>query len=159
MEQLRGIDPATPAYDVRTLQQVVSDDVSGVQASAHMMLIFGFIALALAAAGIFAVMAYSVTQRTHEIGIRMALGAPRFSVLRMIMASAMKMALVGLTSGFGVSLLLTHIISSAMLGVIRIEPPVFALLTTLLAFVAAVAAYIPARWATKVDPMHALRCD
>ena len=80
------------------------------------------------------------------------------SVLRLIMASTMKMALVGLTFDFGVSLLQTHIISSAMLGVIRIEPPVLALLTTLLAFVAAVAAYIPARWATKVDPRHALRC-
>jgi putative ABC transport system permease protein len=159
LEQLRGIDPATPAYDVRTLEQVVSDNVSGVESSARMMLIFGFIALALAAAGIFAVMAYSVTQRTHEIGIRMALGARRFDVLRLVMASAMKMALVGLTFGFGVSLLLTHAISSAMFGVIRIEPPVFALLTALLAFVAAVAAYIPARWATKVDPMHALRCD
>ncbi len=159
MEQLRGIDPATPAYDVRTLQQVVSDNVSGVESSARIMLIFGFIALALAAAGIFAVMAYSVTQRTHEIGIRMALGARRFDVLRLVMASAMKMALVGLTFGFGVSLLLTHAISSAMFGVIRIEPPVFALLTALLAFVAALAAYIPARWATRVDPMRALRCD
>jgi predicted permease len=159
MEQLRGIDPATPAYDVRTLEQVVADNVSGVESSARTMLIFGFIALALAAAGIFAVMAYSVTQRTHEIGIRMALGARRFDVLRLVMASAMKMALVGLTFGFGVSLLLTHAISSAMFGVIRIEPPVFAFLTALLAFVAAVAAYIPARWATKVDPMHALRCD
>jgi putative ABC transport system permease protein len=159
VEQLRGIDPATPAYDVRTLQQVVSDNVSGVESSARMMLIFGFIALALAAAGIFAVMAYSVTQRTHEIGIRMALGARRFDVLHLVMASAMKMSLVGLTFGFSVSLLLTHAISSAMFGVIRIEPPVFALLTALLALVAAVAAYIPARWATKVDPMHALRCD
>ena len=159
IEQLRGIDSATPAYDVRTLQQVVSDNISGVESSARIMLIFGLIALALAAAGIFAVMAYSVSQRTHEIGIRMALGARRFDVLRLVMASAMKMSLVGLTFGFGVSLLLTHAISSAMFGVIRIEPPVFALLTALLAFVAVVAAYIPARWATKVDPMHALRCD
>jgi putative ABC transport system permease protein len=84
-EQLRSIDPSTPAYDVRTLQQVVSDNVSGVESSARMMLIFGFIALALAAAGIFAVMAYSVTQRTHEIGIRMALGARGFDVLRLVM--------------------------------------------------------------------------
>ncbi len=159
MEQLRAIDPATPAYDIRTLQQVVSDNVSGVESSARMMFIFGIIALALAAAGIFAVMAYSVTQRTHEIGIRMALGARPFDVLRLVIASAMKMALVGLTFGFGVSLLLTHAIASAMFGVIRIEPPVFALLTAVLAFVAVVSAYIPARWATKVDPMQALRGD
>jgi putative ABC transport system permease protein len=158
-QQLRSIDPSTPAYDVRTLEQVVSDNVSGVESSARMMLVFGFIALALAAAGIFAVMAYSVTQRTHEIGIRMALGARPFDVLRLVMASAMKMALVGLTSGLGVSLLLTQAISNVVFGVIRIEPPVFASLTALLALVAAVAAYIPARWATKVDPMHALRGD
>jgi predicted permease len=159
MEQLRGIDPATPAYDVRTLEQAVSDNVSGVESSARLMLIFGFIALALAAAGIFSVMAYSVTQRTHEIGIRMALGARRFDVLRLVMASAMKMALVGLTLGLGVSLLLTHAISSVVFGLIRIEPPVFAFLTALLAVVAAVAAYIPARWATRVDPTQALRSD
>ena len=158
-EQLRSIDPSTPAYDVRTLQQVVSDNVSGVESSARMMLIFGFVALALAATGIFAVMAYSVTQRTHEIGIRMALGARRFDVLRLVMASALKMAVVGLTFGFGVSMLLTHAVSAVLYGVIRIEPPIFALLTALLAVVAAVAAYIPARWATTVDPMQALRSE
>jgi putative ABC transport system permease protein len=158
-QQLRSIDPGTPAYDVRTLEQVVSDNVSGVESSARMMLVFGLIALALAAAGIFAVMAYSVTQRTHEIGIRMALGARPFDVLRLVMASALKMALLGLTFGLGVSLLLTQAISNAVFGVIRIEPPVFASLTALLALVAAVAAYIPARWATKVDPLHALRGD
>jgi putative ABC transport system permease protein len=157
IEQLRAIDSTIPAYDVRTLQQVVSDSVSGVESAARMMLIFGFIALALAAAGIFAVMSYSVTQRTHEIGIRMALGARPFDVLRLVISSAMKMAVVGLTFGLGVSLLLTHAIASAMFGVIRIEPPVFALLTLLLAIVAAVAAYVPARWATKVDPIFALR--
>jgi predicted permease len=159
IEQLRDIDPATPPYDVRTLQQVVSDAVSGVEASTRMMLIFSLIALALAAAGIFSVMAYSVTQRTHEIGIRMALGARRFDVLRLVISSSMKTALIGLVFGLGASLLLTRAISSALFGIIRIEPSLFALLTTLLAFVAAVAAYIPARWATKVDPMLALRRD
>ena len=159
IEQLRDIDPATPPYDVRTLQQVVSDAVSGVEASARMMLIFSLIALALAAAGIFSVMAYSVTQRTHEIGIRMALGARRFDVLRLVISSSMKTALIGLVFGLGASLLLTRAISSALFGIIRIEPSLFALLTTLLALVAAVAAYIPARWATRVDPMLALRRD
>jgi len=159
IEQLRDIDPATPPYDVRTLQQVVSDAVSGVEASSRMMLIFGLIALALAAAGIFSVMAYSVTQRTHEIGIRMALGARRFDVLRLVISSSMKTALIGLVFGLGASLLLTRAISSALFGIIRIEPSLFALLTALLAFVAVAAAYFPARWATKVDPMLALRRD
>jgi putative ABC transport system permease protein len=157
--QLRSIDPEAPAYDVRTLEQTVSDNVSGVEASARMMLVFGVIALTLAAAGIFAVMAYSVSRRTHEIGVRMALGARRFDVLRLVVMSALKMAVIGLTIGVGAALLLTRAISSALFGVIRIDPPVFILLTALLAVVAAVAAYVPARWATKIDPMQALRCE
>jgi len=104
-------------------------------------------------------MAYSVSRRTHEIGVRMALGARRFDVLRLVVMSALKMAVIGLTIGVGAALLLTRAISSALFGVIRIDPPVFILLTALLAVVAAVAAYVPARWATKIDPMQALRCE
>jgi len=157
--QLRSIDADVPAYDVRSLEQVISDNLSGVESSARMMLIFGFIALVLAAAGIFAVMSYSVAQRTHEIGVRMALGARRIDVLRLVVTSAIKMAIAGLAIGICVALLLTHAVSSMLFGVIRIDAIVFALLTFVLASVAAVAAYIPARWATKVDPMQALRYE
>jgi putative ABC transport system permease protein len=158
-EIMRGIDPTTPAYDIRTLRQVVADDLSGVESAARMMIVFGCIALLLAAAGIFAVMAYSVTQRTHEIGIRMALGARPRHVLRLVVSSGMKMAVLGLAVGLGASLLLARAIASVMYGVIRVEPVVFVALTATLAMVAGVAAYVPARWATKVDPMRALRCD
>ncbi len=157
--QLRSIDADVPAYDVRSLEQVISDNLSGVESSARMMLIFGFIALVLAAAGIFAVMSYSVAQRTHEIGVRMALGARRIDVLRLVVTSAIKMAIAGLAIGICVALLLTYAVSSMLFGVIRIDAIVFALLTLVLASVAAVAAYIPARWATKVDPMQALRYE
>jgi putative ABC transport system permease protein len=157
--QLRNIDASVPAYDVRSLEQVISDNLSGVEFSARMMLIFGVVALVLAAAGIFAVMAYSVVQRTHEIGVRMALGARRIDVLRLVVTSAIKMAIAGLTIGICVALLLTHALSSVLFGVIRIDARVFALLTFVLATVAAVAAYVPARWATKVDPMQALRYE
>ena len=157
--QLRSIDSGVPAYDVRSLEQVVSDNASGVEFSARMMLVFGLIALVLAAAGIFAVMAYSVSQRTHEIGVRMALGARRFDVLRLVVISAVKMAAVGVTIGVAVALALTYVLSSMLFGVIRMDAIVFALLTLILASVAAVAAYIPARWATKVDPMQALRYE
>jgi putative ABC transport system permease protein len=157
--QLRSIDAGVPAYDVRSLEQVISDNASGVEFSARMMLVFGFVALVLAAAGIFAVMAYSVAQRTHEIGVRMALGARRIDVLRLVVASAIKMAFAGLAIGICIALLLTHALSSLLFGVIRIDAPIFVLLTIVLATVAAVAAYVPARWATKVDPMTALRYE
>jgi len=157
--QLRSVDPEQPAYDVRSLEQVVSDGLSGIELSSHLMLLFGFCALALAAAGIFAVMAYSVRQRTHEIGVRMALGARRVDVLRLVVGFAMKMAGVGLLIGLSLATLLTRALSSALFGVVQTDVATFALLTCLLAAVAGIAAYMPARWAMQVDPMVALRYE
>jgi putative ABC transport system permease protein len=157
--EVRNLDPDTPAYDVRSLEQVIADSASGVESSARMMLIFGVIALTLAAAGIFAVMAYSVAQRTHEIGVRMALGAQRADVLRLVVASSVKMAAVGLAIGLGLAVFLARALSSALFGVVEVDSSVFMLLTALLATVAAVSAYVPARWATKVDPIEALRYE
>jgi putative ABC transport system permease protein len=159
MARVRNIDPDEPPYDVRSLEQVISDNVSGVESSARMMMIFGFTALVLAAAGIFAVMSYSVTERTHEIGVRMALGARRFDVLKLVVGKAITLAAVGLAIGVSVALLLSRALSSVLFGVIRIDGIVFVLLTFMLAVVAALAAYIPARGATKVDPMQALRYE
>jgi len=157
--RVRSIDPDEPPYDVRSLEQVISDNVSGVESSARMMMIFGFTALVLAAAGIFAVMSYSVAQRTHEIGVRMALGARRFDVLKLVVGKAITLAAVGLAIGVSIALMLSHALSSVLFGVIRIDGIVFVLLTVMLAVVAALAAYIPARGATKVDPMQALRYE
>jgi putative ABC transport system permease protein len=157
--QIRSVDPDQPTYDVRSLAQVLSDNLSGIELSAHMMLVFGFSALVLAAAGIFAVMAYLVTQRTHEIGVRMALGARRVDVLRLVVGFAMKMAAVGITIGLTLAGLLTRALSSALFGVVQTDVVTFAVLTFLLAAVAAIAAYLPARWATNVDPMVALRYE
>jgi len=157
--QLRAMDADQPAYDIRSLEQVVSDGLSGIESSAQMMLTFAVCALILAAAGIFAVMAYSVTQRTHEIGVRVALGARRFDMLRLVVGGAMKMAAIGLGIGLVLALLLTRALSSLLFGVVQIDIVTFALLTSLLALVAALAAYIPARWAMKVDPMVALRYE
>lgn len=156
---IRAIDPETPAYDVRTLEQLVSDNASGVESAARMMLIFGMVALILAAAGIFAVMAYSVGQRTHEIGVRMALGAQRSDVLRIVIGSAVRMAGIGLAIGLCISVFLARALSSALFGVVQVDTSVFVALTLLLASVAAFAAYVPARWATKVDPIQALRYE
>ncbi|HWZ81290.1 MAG TPA: ABC transporter permease [Terriglobales bacterium] len=159
LARVRSIDSDEPPYDVRTMEQVISDNLSGVESSARMMMIFGFTALVLAAAGIFAVMSYSVTQRTHEIGVRMALGARRFDVLRLVVGKAVSLAAIGLAIGVSMGLLLAHALSSLLFGVIRIDAAVFVLLTIILAAVAALAAYIPARWAMKVDPMQALRYE
>jgi putative ABC transport system permease protein len=157
--QVRSVDPDQPPYDLRTLDQLISDDLSGVEASANMMLAFGVIALVLSAAGIFAVMAYSVLQRTHEIGVRMALGAEHADVVRLVVGYAIKLALIGLAIGIPCALALTHALSSVLFGVIRMDPLTFATFTVLLALVAILAAYVPARWATKVDPIIALRCE
>jgi putative ABC transport system permease protein len=158
-EQLRQIDRDTPGYDVRTLEQVVSDNASGVESSAEMMFIFGVIALTLASAGIFALMAYSVAQRTHEIGVRIALGAQSSDVLRLVASSAAKMAMIGLAIGLGLSTFLARLLSSALYGIVQVDLSIFVILTMVLAFVAALAAYLPARWATRIDPMKALRYE
>jgi putative ABC transport system permease protein len=157
--QVRSVDADQPPYDMRTLEQLISDDVSGVEYSARMMLVFGILALVLSASGIFALMAYSVTQRTHEVGVRMALGAQRGDVLRLVVGYALKLTIMGLAMGVPVALALTRALSSALFGVVRMDTPIFALLTLLLALVAALAAYIPARRATRVDPMVALRYE
>ena len=157
--QIRDADATVPAYDVRTLEQGMADNMSGVESSANMMMVFAVVALTLAAAGIFAVMAYAVSRRTHEIGVRMALGAQRTDVLRLVISSALKMAALGLGIGLCIAGLLAHALSSVLFGVVQVDASVFALLTVLLAAVAVVAAYVPARWATRVDPIQALRYE
>ncbi|HEV2115492.1 MAG TPA: ABC transporter permease, partial [Terriglobales bacterium] len=156
---VRSVDPDQPAYDVRTLDQVLSDNESGVSSSAGMMMAFAAIALVLAGAGIFAVMAYAVRQRTHEIGVRMALGARRADMFSLVLGRALKLSLIGLAIGIPCALALARALSSVFSGMltININVGVFAALAASLALVAVLAAYIPARWATAVDPMIALR--
>ena len=154
---VRSVDPDQPAYDVRTLDQVLSDNESGVAFSARFMMVFGAIALILGAAGIFAVMAYAVRQRTHEIGVRMALGARRVDMFSLVLGRALKLSLIGLAIGMPCALALARGLSSLLFGVLNINIVVFVALAALLALVAGLAAYVPARWATRVDPMVALR--
>jgi putative ABC transport system permease protein len=157
--QVLELDPEQPPYDLRSLEQRISDDVSGVDYSARFMIGFGILALILAAAGIFAVMAYSVLERTHEIGLRMALGARQADVLRLVIGNAAKLAAVGLGLGVAGALAMTRLLISLLLGVVRMDLLTFIGLTALLAAVAALAAYVPASWAVKVDPMEALRYE
>jgi len=157
--RIRSADPTVPAYDVRTLEQGIADNMSGVESSARMMMVFAVVALILASAGIFAVMAYAVSRRTHEIGVRMALGAQRGDVLIAVISSALKMTAVGLGIGLCLAGLLARALSSALFGVVQVDIAVFVVLTALLATIAVVAAYVPARWAMRVDPVQALRYE
>ncbi|HEY6938341.1 MAG TPA: ABC transporter permease, partial [Terriglobales bacterium] len=157
--QVETVDRNQPVYDIRTLQQLVSDNASGVESSARLMATFGFIALLLAAAGIYAVMAYLVAQRTHEIGVRMALGARPVDVLRLMVQHAVTLTIFGLGIGIPVALLMARLLSSALFGVVSVDVAVFTICTVVLALVAGLAGYLPARRASRVDPMVALRYE
>lgn len=154
---IEAIDRDQPAYDIRTLQQLISDNASGVQYSARMMFTFGVVALLLAAAGIYAVMAFAVAQRTHEIGVRMALGAQRANVLGMIVRNSVKLSAGGLAVGVPLAWLLMRVLASVLYGVVRLDIPILLGLTVMLAAVGALAGIVPARRATCVDPLAALR--
>jgi putative ABC transport system permease protein len=123
------------------------------------MAILGLMALILAAVGVYGVMAYSVSQRVHEIGIRMALGASQADVLRLVVGQAAKLAGVGLALGLPLSFALSGFMSSALFGLVALDVSTFAGITALLAGVAALSSYVPARTATRVDPMIALRYE
>jgi ABC-type antimicrobial peptide transport system permease subunit len=121
--------------------------------------IFGAIALLLAMLGIYGVVAYGVVQRTHEIGIRMALGAGRASVLGLVLQHSTLLTLAGVVLGVGVASMLTKYLQNLLFNLTPLDVTTFAVVPTLFAVVAAVAAYLPARRATKLDPQTVLRCD
>jgi putative ABC transport system permease protein len=156
-EQVQALDKDQPVSEVRTMEWYLSESMA--QRRFNMLLLgaFGGLALVLAAVGIYGVIAYTVTQRTHEMGIRIALGARGGDILKLIFAHAMFTTLTGIVIGLGAALALTRLLQNLLYQVTATDPFVFGSITLLLILVAMVATYIPARRAMKVDPITALR--
>ena len=151
------VDPDQPIRQMLTMDQLVARSLSGRRFYALLLGSFAGVALILAAMGIYGVMSYSVSQRTHEIGVRMALGAERREVLRQVITRGLLLAVVGVVLGIAASLGLTRFISSQLYGVSAMDPVTFTGISLLLVGVALAACYIPARKAARVDPLVALR--
>jgi putative ABC transport system permease protein len=156
-EEISKLDSELPISQIATLQKRLDAAVSQPRFRTTLIALFAAVALSLACIGIYGVMSYSVVQRTHEIGIRMALGAKPVNVLKMVINQGLMLTAAGLVSGLGASYGLTRLMSSLLFRVEASDPATFMLTALLLAFTALVACYIPARRATKVDPMVALR--
>ncbi|MBA3805267.1 MAG: FtsX-like permease family protein [Acidobacteria bacterium] len=154
-----AVDKDQPVSHAETVDQILSGLVAEPRLYTLLLGLFAALALTLSAVGVYGVMAYTVTQRTHEIGVRMALGAQPRDILKMIVGHAMSLALVGVGLGVLASLALTRLISSWLFGVSTTDLLTFAVVSVGLIGVAFLASYIPARRATRVDPMVALRYE
>jgi predicted permease len=157
--EARALDPNLPIYDVKTMQQWLSESLARRRFAMLMLGLFAGVAMLLAAVGIYGVMSYTVAQRTREIGIRVALGAQRRDVLRLIVRHGMSLTGIGVGIGLVAAIASTRLMVSLLFGVRATDLLTFAVIALLMALVALVACWIPARKATKVDPMVALRCE
>ena len=158
-QQVWAIDKDQPVFDVRTMHEVRSISVAVYSFSSVTLGIFAGVALLLAAIGIYGVMAFAVTQRTHEIGVRMALGAKSRDVLRLVVVNGMKLALVGVAIGLAGAWALSRFMKTLLFGVPPTDVLTFSLVSVVLLFAALLACWVPARRATKVDPLIALRYE
>ncbi len=156
---IHDLDPQLPAYNPQTLSQIVSKSSQQQSFLALLLALFAALALILAAVGIYGVISYSVSQRTHEIGIRIALGAQKRDVLQLVLGQGLRLALAGVGIGIVAALVLTRLMTSLLYGVKPSDPLTFVVVSGVLIAVALLACYIPARRAAKVDPMVALRYE
>ncbi|HYP00238.1 MAG TPA: FtsX-like permease family protein, partial [Pyrinomonadaceae bacterium] len=157
--QIRALDPQQPLYNVRTVEQVLNESIARPRFNMLLITILAAVALVLATVGIYGVISYMVTQRTHEIGIRMALGARPRDVFGMVLRQGLLIAVLGMGSGLVAAFAVTRLLASLLYDVRPTDVVTFAGVSALLTVVVLLACYIPARRATKVDPMIALRYE
>ncbi len=159
VQRLYEVDPNQPAGRIQSLEQYRADSIAAPRLTANLLGLFALLALAIAAAGIGGVMALAVSQRTHEIGVRMAIGARPAEIVRMILSQGMGLALVGVVIGVAAAFGLTSAVKSFLFGVTRNDPATFLAVAAVLAAAALAACYLPARRAARVDPLRALRTE
>ena len=157
--EVSALDKTLPVFNVKPMEQVIGERMSPKRLATAMMGVFAVLALALAGVGIYAVMSYAVSQRIHEIGVRMALGAQRRDIFSLVLAQGLTLTLIGLAIGLGGAYAMTRAMTGLLYGVSSNDPLTFIGISVLLGAVAMAACYAPTRRATKVDPMIALRCE
>jgi predicted permease len=157
LHALHQADPARPIYEVRTMRERMADSMARQRFAAIMLGAFSIFALILAAIGVYGVMSYLVTQSRHDIGLRIALGAPRTSILWLVVRQGMELAVVGILAGVAGAFALTRLMSSLLFGISAVDIATFSTVPFILAAIALIATYIPAWRATQVDPMMVLR--
>ena len=155
--EIAAVDPELPLYNIKPMNRVITESIIGIAYVAAMMAVLGGIALVLASVGVFGVMSYSVSERVHEIGVRLSLGAQTTDIVRMVLGSGMLLTITGLAIGLPLAFVLARVLSAVLFGVEAADPFSFIGLPLLLAGVAALASYLPARRAARVDPLVALR--
>jgi putative ABC transport system permease protein len=156
-QQIHALDDSLALYQVRTMRQVLADSMSWASSQSLLLTTFALLALVLTAVGIYGVMAYAVTQRTHELGLRMALGARSREIMRLVMRQGARIMIIGVVLGVAGALALSRVMANFVFGVQPRDPVTFVFVTAFVALIALLASFIPARRATKVNPMVALR--
>jgi predicted permease len=157
--EIAELDPQLPVHDVMTMQHIIAESLGNASLSASLVLGFAVLSLILASVGLYGVLSYLTTQRTGEIGVRMALGAPRDQVLRLMLGDGLRPALYGLTLGLAASIATVRLIQSMLYGTRPLDPAIFAAVAAILLAVAALACLVPAWRASRIDPMRALRIE